>query len=167
MIKPLPRHELKKLYNSFPRKRIAAGALFLNRKGELLLVKPCYRPFWSIPGGVAEKDESPFEACQRECKEEINIRPKKLRLLCLDYKNTFDIKPESMQLIFYGGRLSIKQISRIKADRREITGHKFVSLNRVYKTLGGKHSDLAKRIKYCFLAIKNKKVYYLENGNLK
>ncbi len=34
------------LYEQLPKKRMAAGALFLNERQEILIVKPAYREFW-------------------------------------------------------------------------------------------------------------------------
>lgn len=165
MIKPLHGAKLKKLYASFPTKRIAAGALFFNNANKLLVIKPSYRPHWSIPGGVVEAEESPLQSCQRECLEEIGLRAKKLQLLCIDYKDTIGVKPESLQMVFYGGRLAKNDIAKIKIDSHEIMAYKFINVKDAFKTLGGSKSDLAKRVKYALMAIKSKMVYYLENGN--
>jgi hypothetical protein len=51
---------------SLPAKRMASGCLFLNKAGELLIVKPVYRDDWLLPGGSLEKDESPAQGCARE-----------------------------------------------------------------------------------------------------
>lgn len=164
MIKPLHGQKLQKLYQSFPRKRIAAGALFFNSANKLLIIKPSYYSHWSIPGGVVEAEESPYQTCQRECLEEIGLKAKKLQLLCLDYKDTVGVKPESLQMIFYGGRLTKNDLSKIKVDNHEIMAYKFINTKDAFKTMGGSKSALAKRVKYALMAIKSKKVYYLENG---
>jgi ADP-ribose pyrophosphatase YjhB (NUDIX family) len=38
---------------------MAAGALLFDEDGRILLVEPTYKPYWEIPGGVVEADESP------------------------------------------------------------------------------------------------------------
>jgi ADP-ribose pyrophosphatase YjhB (NUDIX family) len=60
-----------KYYKNLPKKRMAAGALILNKNNEILIVKPNYRDQWLIAGGVIEENESPKDACLREVKEEI------------------------------------------------------------------------------------------------
>jgi len=53
---------------------VSAGALIFDRKGRLLILNPTYKSGWTIPGGVMEADgESPWEACQREVREETGI----------------------------------------------------------------------------------------------
>src|SRR6516162_11526540 len=52
----------------------SAGALIFDRAGLLLILKPTYKSGWTIPGGVMEADgETPWEACQREVREECGI----------------------------------------------------------------------------------------------
>ena len=60
-------------YNTLPKKRMGASALFLDTQNNLLLVKPTYRPFWLLTGGVIEENESPRIACLREVKEELGL----------------------------------------------------------------------------------------------
>lgn len=50
--------------------RLAAGIVFTDGKHILLLKRNEKGGSWSIPGGRAEKDESPLEAAKRESKEE-------------------------------------------------------------------------------------------------
>src|SRR3989344_2258133 len=104
---------MKDYDQKLPRKRIGAGALIFNEKGEILVVKPSYKDRWSIPGGVVEKNESPRNACIRETKEEVGITLTNLRFLCVDYTQSTHEKSESLQFIFYGEKLSPKQITEI------------------------------------------------------
>ena len=69
------------------KKPIAAGALFLNKDGKILLVEPTYKDHWGMPGGTVEDDESPADGCVREIKEELSLDLKKgdLKILSVDY----------------------------------------------------------------------------------
>ena len=58
---------------SFATPRVAAGALFFDDQGRVLLVHPTYKDTWDIPGGYVERGESPAAACRRELKEELGI----------------------------------------------------------------------------------------------
>ena len=70
---------------SFATPRVAAGALFLDDRGRVLLVHPTYKDHWDIPGGYVERGESPAAACRRELKEELGIDRAPLRLLNVDW----------------------------------------------------------------------------------
>jgi ADP-ribose pyrophosphatase YjhB (NUDIX family) len=48
---------------------MAAGVLLFDADGRVLLVEPTYKPYWELPGGVVEADESPHTAACRELKE--------------------------------------------------------------------------------------------------
>ncbi len=72
-------------FESLPRSRGAASALLRAEDGRLLLVKPSYKPGWSLPGGVIDSGESPLGACRRECVEEIGFAPRLSGLVCVDW----------------------------------------------------------------------------------
>ncbi|MGY2115992.1 NUDIX domain-containing protein [Nocardia gipuzkoensis] len=56
-----------------PRKRMGAGALFVDELDRVLLVEPTYTNYWELPGGVVEADESPYAAVVREIGEELSL----------------------------------------------------------------------------------------------
>src|SRR6202042_1722416 len=60
-------------YAQLPTMFGAAGALFTDDAGRVLLVKPNYRDHWSLPGGILEEGEPPHEACRREVLEELGL----------------------------------------------------------------------------------------------
>ena len=64
---------------------MGAGCLLFNSEDEILIVKPTYKDYWTLPGGVVEQNESPRDACMREVKEEIGIEIVPKRLVCIDY----------------------------------------------------------------------------------
>jgi ADP-ribose pyrophosphatase YjhB (NUDIX family) len=111
----------KTFYRSLPAKRMGAGCLFFNADGQVMLVKPTYKPTWEIPGGVVEKDESPKQCCQREVSEELGLNQRIGRLLVVDYNDKVDDKTESLMFIFYGGTLTPSQIESIQIDRDELS----------------------------------------------
>lgn len=151
-------------YKNLPMKRAGAGAFIFNEKNELLIVKPNYKDYWSIPGGTIDLNESPRQACQREIKEEIGLEIKDVRFLCVDYTPAIGDKNESFQFAFYGGILSEEQIKKIKIQRSELDEYKFVHAEDAFKLFGGHVRNLAKRLPKCLDAIKTGTSIYLEDG---
>jgi ADP-ribose pyrophosphatase YjhB (NUDIX family) len=80
----------KDYIKNLPKKRMASGVIFFNEAGKALIVKPSYKDYWSVPGGVINKDESPRNAALREVNEEIGLDLKSMRFLCLDYMSPQD-----------------------------------------------------------------------------
>ncbi len=145
---------------------MGAGVLLFNNKNELLIVKPFYKDHWSIPGGVVDADESMRATVIRETREEIGLRLKNIKFICVDYTKEDTEKTEALQFIFYGGRLTPEQIKKIKIDQKEIIDYKFVNTRQVKNYLGGTKNHLAKRLPRCLQAIKSKTPVYLENGEI-
>src|SRR5260370_8432319 len=52
---------------------VAAGALITDPADRVLLVKPNYRDYWTLPGGICEHGEPPHAGCAREVAEEIGL----------------------------------------------------------------------------------------------
>jgi 8-oxo-dGTP diphosphatase len=68
-------------------KGIAAPGVILNSHGHVLLVKHSYGPLnWELPGGAAERDESPTETSVREVLEETGLRVSAERLTGVYYE---------------------------------------------------------------------------------
>ena len=151
-------------YKAIPKKRMAAGVLIFNEKDQILLVKPSYKNHWSIPGGVANADESPRQTIIRETKEEINIDLSLCQFLCLEYISATKEIDENLQFIFYGGVLDNEKMQNIKIDKDEISDYRFVDTDKAVELLGGTGRKLAKRLPKCFEALKNKTTVYLENS---
>lgn len=114
------------LYELLPRKRVSAGALFLNEQGHLLLVNPTYKPQWEIPGGIVEQDESPRQACIREVQEELGLVRPLERLLCVSYVPATPTRPDGLMFIFWGGILFTDEIVQIRLPSVELSEYRFV-----------------------------------------
>src|SRR3954469_7975904 len=71
--------------DSFATPRVAAGALFIDAEGRVLLVHPTYKDTWDVPGGYVERGESPAAACRREIAEELRLDRFPQRLLSVDW----------------------------------------------------------------------------------
>ncbi|MBX7214167.1 MAG: NUDIX hydrolase [Thermoflexales bacterium] len=125
-----------------PRKRMAAGVLCRNAAGQILIVKPGYRPDWLVPGGVTEADESPRMGAAREALEEVGLVIAVGRLLAMEYIPARPPRTESLQFIFDGGVLDEARIATIVPQQEELTAVRFadpaVAIRLLGASLGGR-----------------------------
>jgi 8-oxo-dGTP pyrophosphatase MutT (NUDIX family) len=146
---------------SLPRKRMAAGALFLDGSGRVLLVDPVYRDTWDLPGGVVEAEESPHAACRREVAEELGLDRPPGRVLAVDWVPSRPGRPEGLVVVYDGGVLEAADIHAIKVPEAELAGFALVDVADV----GGRVTPLvARRIMACLDAVAAGTVESLENG---
>ncbi len=150
-------------YKNLPKKRMGSGALFFNSEGKVLIVKPTYKDYWEIPGGVTENDESPWDTCVREVKEELNLGISMAKLLSIDYISNSDGKGERLMFIYDGGELSDQDIKNISLQEKELSEYSFVTSEEAAVLLGEK---LKKRVPNSIIARDGSKTFYLENGEL-
>lgn len=112
---------------AFVRPRVAAGVLFLDVDGRVLLVEQSYRTVLDLPGGMVEHGETPAAGAVREIHEELGIRPPIGRLLVADWWQTaFDGSDiPTLLLVFDGGVLPAADLERIVVDGHEVIGFGF------------------------------------------
>ena len=105
---------------SFATPRVAAGALFFDDHGRVLLVHPTYKNTWDVPGGYIERGESPAAGCRRELAEELGIDRMPLRLVAVDWAPS---QTEGDKLLFLfdcgpiGGDEALIQLDKVELDR--------------------------------------------------
>ena len=104
--------------------RVAAGALFHDDAGRVLLVKPTYKDGWDIPGGYVEPGESPARACFREVHEELGVEIPTGRLLVIDWA-PHPAEGDKLLFVFDGGRLTAEQHRWLALDGTEIAAAEF------------------------------------------
>jgi 8-oxo-dGTP pyrophosphatase MutT (NUDIX family) len=147
---------------SLARKRMAAGAMFRDGAGGVLLVDPVYKPVWDLPGGAVEAEESPHAACRREVREELGLDRAPGRVLAVDWVPSRPERPEGLILVYDGGVLTADEISGIMLADGELAGFAFVAPDQVP---GLVTPLLARRIAACLDAIAEGTVAALENGS--
>ncbi len=152
---------LTNYYEKLSQKRMASSALFFDPAGKILIVKPTYRPYWLLPGGCVEENESPRDACIREVKEELGIHMTFINFLGIDYLSRENEETECIQFAFYGGTLSTSQIRTITLPATELNDYRFFPLEEVLPILSPK---LAKGLPYYLEALKRNAAVYLEDG---
>jgi ADP-ribose pyrophosphatase YjhB (NUDIX family) len=106
------------------RPTVAAGMLFRDTNGHVLLVKPSYKDGWEVPGGYVEPDESPAQGCARELVEELGDRRAPGRLLVVDWAPA-PSEGDKLLFLFDGGVLDDVDIATLRPDGEEITEARF------------------------------------------
>jgi ADP-ribose pyrophosphatase YjhB (NUDIX family) len=144
----------------FAQARAAAGALFFDDSGRVLLVRPTYKPSMDIPGGYVEPGETPREACVREVREELGIQPAIGRLLVVDWAPLPE-EGDKVLFVFDGGILgdeSLKEITFVDGELSACEFHPVEDLD------GLLIERLARRVKAAATARELGRTAYLENG---
>jgi 8-oxo-dGTP diphosphatase len=144
--------------------RVAAGVLFLDEVGRVLLVVPSYKDYLDLPGGGVEPGESPSTAARREVREELGIEPPIGRLLVADWwrNSADDIGGEKLLFVFDGGRLTVGHLDAITVDGEEVIGCRWHTPSDLDTVTVPR---LANRIRHAIAAHHDGSTRYLEDGN--
>ena len=147
---------------SLARKRMAAGALFRDVAGGVLLVNPVYKPSWDLPGGAVEAEESPHAACRREVAEELGLDRAPGRVLAVDWVPSRPERPEGLIIVYDGGVLSAAEVGQIVLADGELAEFAFIAPGAVPALVT---PLLSRRIAACLEAADSGTVAALENGS--
>ncbi|MFI1580088.1 NUDIX domain-containing protein [Embleya sp. NPDC020630] len=99
----------------------AAGALFFDAEGRVLLVEPDYKPGLEFPGGILEPGESPWEGCVREVREELGlVLDGAPNLLVAQWVAPAGGHRGGMRWLFDGGVLTAERIGEIRLQADEL-----------------------------------------------
>ena len=137
----------------------AAGALIFDGRGRLLILKPTYKSGWTIPGGVMEADgETPWEACQREVREECGLDVRTGRLVCVDFRRPRPGRPGGVRFLFDCGVFGDAALGAIVLQAEEISQYRLAKLPKALKLLSG---PIRRRVNAASGA---RELVYLEDG---
>ncbi|OLF16572.1 NUDIX domain-containing protein [Actinophytocola xanthii] len=140
--------------------RSAAGALFLDGVGRVLIVEPTYKPNWEIPGGMLEVGETPSQACVREVAEELGLTLVPGRLLVVDWA-PHPVFGDRVLFVFDGGTLDSAQLAAIVLQAEELASYALVEPGAVGTRLIPR---LARRVSAALEAREDGTTRYLEHG---
>ena len=113
-------------FASLPTMYGTAAALFLSPDGEILLVKPNYRPLWSLPGGVLEENEPPHDGCAREVQEELGLSVDVGRLLIVDWVAAAGDQPRPITAFVFDGGVLESAAEEIVLQESELDEWRFI-----------------------------------------
>lgn len=143
---------------AFATPRIAAGALFVSGD-RVLLVRKTYGNRWDIPGGYVDRGESPAAACQRELREELQLKRVPVRLLVQDWAPS-DKEGDKILYVFDCGELGT-DAADITLDGTELDHWQWVSVAELTEFVIPR---LARRLTSAYQAHKAGGTLYLEHG---
>ncbi|MEQ1704164.1 MAG: NUDIX hydrolase [Ilumatobacteraceae bacterium] len=142
----------------YPAKRVGSGVLLRDVQGDVLLVKPTYKPGWEIPGGLAEVGESPREAAARECLEELGHAIEIGPLLCVHYSPGVRVPGDGVMFVFDAGTTET-DAGQFVLPADELSEAKFVQPNLLDSYL---REIMVRRMHAAIAATQDQHVRYLE-----
>jgi len=105
----------------------SASALIFDDRRRLLILRPTYKSGWTIPGGVMENDgETPWQACQREVREECGLEVTSARLACVDFRPPRPGRAGGIRFLFDCGELDARSLRAMTLQQAEIAEHRLV-----------------------------------------
>jgi len=141
---------------------VSAGALIYDHGRRLLILKPTYKSGWTIPGGVMEADgESPWEACQREVREETGLEVSRGRLAAMDFRRPREGRPGGVRFLFDCGQLSDEALAGLKLQPEEISESRLTPLPDALALLRG---PIRRRVRAAIKGRGLRAAVYLEDG---
>ncbi len=147
--------------HALARKLSSSGCIFRNADGRSLLVKPTYKSGWEIPGGIAEVHETPRQTAEREVFEELGLRIRVGRPLCVDHRLRTDGQFDSLQFLFYGGVLLERDVAAIRLPEWELSEFRFVEAVDISNFVV---EAVALRVACGLRALASGRLLYLEDG---
>lgn len=140
---------------------MAAGALLRDDEDRVLLVEPCYKDRWEIPGGAVEADESPYAAVLRELTEELGLAISPGRILVVDWVPPSPDRTESVCVVFDGGILGPAAQTAIRLNEQELLSWAWSTPEQALERLPGLQ---VRRVQAALQAVRDHVTRYLENG---
>ncbi|MCX5210231.1 NUDIX hydrolase [Kitasatospora sp. NBC_00240] len=138
---------------------LAAGVLFFDPDGLVLLVKPKYKDGWEVPGGHLLPGESPSAAAVREVAEELGVTTRLGPLLVVDWA---PMGPEDRVLFLFDGGVPDREWrERLAPDGVEIGEAAFHPPSRLEELLPAR---LARRVRAAIAARTAGRTDHLEPG---
>ncbi|RMI36157.1 NUDIX hydrolase [Streptomyces triticirhizae] len=142
---------------------LAAGVLFFDEHGRVLLVDPTYKPGWEFPGGVVETGEAPTLAAAREVVEELGLTlDAEPRPLVVDWEPPRHRGFGGVRLLFDGGVLSAERLERLLLPDDELRDWRLVTEAEAEQLLDGRRF---RRLRAALRARALGRPLYLERGH--
>lgn len=144
-----------------PRKRVSADVVVRDSGGRVLLVEPSYKPDWDLPGGMAEANEAPRVAAQRELREELNLNTTLGEVLCLDWVPPHGPWDDTLAFVFDGGTVNDEQLEALHLSDGELRRYRFCTEDEAEQLV---RPRLWRRLRHALRNLSDPGPLYLEDG---
>ncbi|MFJ1757755.1 NUDIX hydrolase [Kitasatospora sp. NPDC088134] len=142
---------------------VAAGVLFPDERGRVLVVRVAYRSAHpvEVPGGGWEvADGSPREAAVREVREELGVTPVLRGLACLDWSRDPG-RPPLVAFLYWADPLTPEQLAALRPQAAELSGFAHLTPDQLDSALT---PVLARRVGACLRAPRSAAPLELADG---
>jgi len=154
--------EPERWYASLPSFLGSASALITNPAGTAVLgVKPNYRTWWNLPGGIMKAVEPQHVCCAREVAEELGLQMDPGRLLVMDWVAPTAVRKAWFGYVFDGGVLD--DVLGVVLQSEELDAVEFVDCSQLRDRPTANTAD---RVEAALTARKSGGVACLHNGAL-
>ncbi len=141
----------------------AAAALLRTADGRLLILRPTYKPGWTLPGGMVDPGELPLAAARREVQEETGLDVDVGRLLVVEHTSGTARQPPSIHFVFDAAtRGALEDLPLVLPDD-EIADWQLAPSGVALELL---NPPLARRVALALRALQDGGTCYLEDGAL-
>jgi 8-oxo-dGTP diphosphatase len=112
--------------NFLLRPKITGAIVLVRVDGALLLIRPSYRPWYTVPGGRVERGEEPRLAAVRELREEVGIAVEPAALHAL---GEFVVHHSHIEDHVHAFELRLEARPEVRIDLREVVWAGFCAEN--------------------------------------
>ncbi|MGH3702737.1 MAG: NUDIX domain-containing protein [Pseudonocardiaceae bacterium] len=132
-----------------------------DQTGRIFLANPTYKEYWDLPGRMAEANEPPRVAAEREVAEELGFQAKISHLISVDWIGPHGPWDDYLIFMFDGGTLVDAAIKRLIITDSEISEFGFFSVRDTSRLL---RKDAARRLAHAVDSLENSRhVHYMEH----
>jgi 8-oxo-dGTP pyrophosphatase MutT (NUDIX family) len=141
---------------------VSTDAIVRDSAGRILLVDPTYKPDWDLPSGMAEANEPPADALQRELREELGLDINVGDLPCVDWISPHGPWDDLLNFIFDGGLLNDNDIHGLRLIDSELRAFEFCDEGQAKERL---RPYVWRRTSAALETLETGRARYLQDGN--